>query len=148
LKKRAPKQSIDEKHKGKLEHAKEFKERKYEIKSSMVERNQFLASKSDMRGKKSATEFRGETSKDQPIRWDPMMDVKEAAGDFAYDSGSFRGGQPKKEVNNKYAKRGVSNFEDPAKSIKSYKPNANPNPFPVRIKSAVSIPGKQSDFVN
>lgn len=94
-----------------------------------AEDNAFKSRNPDRAGKRQVLEFRG----DAPIRFNPMSDTQEYSGGYSYSAGAFRGGEPKKEVNRFYEKpTGL------VEKIKNGK--GNPNPFPVKIKTAIKIP--------
>jgi len=85
--------------------------------------NEYQARNTDLAGDKSATEFRG----DKP-RFDPMEMNQSLVGSNSRASGTFRGGLDKKEVNNKY--------EKPVGRVTR---SQSVNPFAIKIKSSVKL---------
>jgi hypothetical protein len=95
-----------------------------------LEENKFLARNPDFAGKRKGMEFRGDT----PIRFNPMEYKEEYAGGRSYESGAFRGGEPNKEINNKYEKP-IGRVK-PFSAVESVKPKGlQINPFSIQIKS-------------
>lgn len=99
------------------------------ISKEATENNFFKSRNPDRAGKRKVLEFRG----DAPIRFDPLTDVESYAGNNSYNSGSFRGGEPKKEVNRFY--------EKPSGVVEKIRNGeGNVNPFKIKIKSGIKIP--------
>lgn len=98
----------------------EGKPKTFSVKNTME--NVYKASNKDLAGKKTDTEFRG----DKP-RFDPMERTQELVGSNSQSSGAFRGGEDRKEVNNRYEKP-IGNASK--KSV---------NPFSIKIKSSVKL---------
>ena len=97
-----------------------------------LEQNNFLARNPDFAGKRKGSEFRGDT----PIRFNPLESKEEYAGGRSYESGAFRGGEPNKEINNKYEKP-IGRVK-PFSKVDSIKPiSQSVNPFAIQIKSRV-----------
>jgi len=128
------------KNKGKASKAKEFTDnykqrtmdlgRPSKFGRKQLEENKFLARNPDFAGKKKGMEFRGDT----PIRFNPMEEKEAYAGGRSYESGTFRGGEPNKEINNKYEKP-IGRVK-PFSGVESVKPTSQSvNPFAVQIKS-------------
>ncbi len=130
------------KNKGKANKSKEFtynyKQRTLDLGKpskfgrKQLEENKFLARNPDFAGKKTGMEFRGDT----PIRFNPLESKEEYAGGRSYESGSFRGGEPNKEINNKYEKP-IGRVK-PFSGVESVKPiTESVNPFAIQIKSRI-----------
>ena len=85
--------------------------------------NEYQARNTDLAGDKSASEFRG----DKP-RFNPMEMRQALVGSNSSASGTFRGGIDKKEINNRY--------EKPVGRVTR---SQSVNPFSIKIKSSIKL---------
>ena len=111
---------------------KDLEDKPTKFKPAQVRENTYNATTTNMRGKRTDRDF----NKTQPVRFDPMKDKDQnKTGNNSYNAGSFRGGEPLKEVG-KYQGQ-LANFN----TMKGgdYGVAKNVLPFPVKIKSNVNV---------
>lgn len=112
---------------------KEMENKPTKFKPQQIRENTYNASTVNMRGKRTDRDF----NKTQPIRFDPLAETSNVnkVGNASYNAGAFRGGEPNREIGTYEKKRG--DFKTMVGG--DYGKTKNVIPFPIKIKSTVSV---------